>query len=530
MTARETRLVGLGIAVGGLAVVLVVALLATHGEPGMLGQTRVVPILDTPPRPARTPPTHAQDTGTQPGTTVELSAAEVTAAGVQVADVRTATLKSDIDAFGRVEQPEAQLAAVSTRIAGRVDKLYLQYTGEKVKSGQPIADVYSPEVAAAIDEYRLAEDNLKGLRNSDDAFARAQADALAKASHRRLELWGISSNQIEATPTEGVPHVTVFASASGTVIERKVTQGQYVNAGDTLFTVANLSQVWIKADVYEEQLPLIRRGQLVNITGESLSNQTLHGQVDFIEPSANPQTRTVSVHVHVANPSMRLLPGMFVNTTFVRNAVQPSVVVPRSAVLDTGTRKLVYVAHSDGAYEAREVAVGAPSDDLFPVTRGLHTGEKIVLNGNFLIDSQAHLSTGLSGLYAGSKEFASSPRAQDTNVASASGAPPAAARIEIHSDPNPMKAGQDNTFQVKITGPDGKPVTDAGVTLALVMPAMPSMSMPEMRSTVPLALSSDGVTYTGKAQPGMSGTWNITVEARRKNDLIATSRIRLEAR
>jgi Cu(I)/Ag(I) efflux system membrane fusion protein len=145
------------------------------------------------------------------------------------------------------------------------------------------------------------------------------------------------------------------------VVDRKVTQGQYVNAGDTLFTVADLSQVWIKADVYEDQLPQIRSGQEVDITSEALPNRTLHGHVDFIEPQANPQTRTVPVHVHVANPGMRLLPGMFINATFISRASTESIVVPRSAVLDTGTRKIVYLARPNGIFEAREVAIGAPS-------------------------------------------------------------------------------------------------------------------------------------------------------------------------
>ena len=348
----------------------------------------------------------AKDDGTQPGTTLELTPAEITAAGVQVAEVRMAALKTDIDAFGRVEQPEAQLAAVSARIGGRVDKLYVQYTGENVRRGQPVADVYSPEVATAIEDYHLAQENRTQLRQSDDANVRAQADALVAASQRKLNLWGITQKQIDAPETGGVPQVTLYASASGSVVERKVTQGQYVNVGDILFTVADLSQVWIKADVYEDQLPQIRRGQEVDITSEALPNRTLHGHVDFIEPEANPQTRTVPVHVHVANPGMRLLPGMFISASFVSAAPSQSIVVPRSAVLDTGTRKIVYLARPNGVFEAREVSVGAPSEDLFPVTSGLAPGDKVVLSGNFLIDSQAHFSSGMSGLYGGSKEFA----------------------------------------------------------------------------------------------------------------------------
>jgi len=163
----------------------------------------------------------AAQQGTEPGTMVELTPAEITAAGVQVAEVRTAALKTDIAAFGRVEQPEAQLAAVSARISGRVDKLYVQYTGERVRRGQPVADIYSPEVATAIEEYHLAEENRNQLKQSDDPLARSQADALVKASQHKMELWGISGKQSDAPEKDGVPHVTIYSYASGTVVDRK---------------------------------------------------------------------------------------------------------------------------------------------------------------------------------------------------------------------------------------------------------------------------------------------------------------------
>jgi len=299
-----------------------------------------------------------------------------------------------------------------------------------------------------------------------------------------------------------------------------------VNAGDTLFTVADLSQVWIKADVYEDQLPQIRSGQEVEITSEALPNRTLHGHVDFIEPVANPQTRTVPVHVHVANPSMRLLPGMFINATFVSRAATQSVVVPRSAVLDTGSRKIVYLARPNGVFEAREVAVGMPSDDLFPVTSGLVLGDMVVLSGNFLIDSQAHLSSGMSGMYGGSKEFAASASA--SSPASRSSAAPTA-KINLQTD-TPLKAGSDNVFSAAVAGPDGKPITDAHVTVTLVMPAMPSMGMPEMKSTFELPWSVSKQMYVGKGQPGMSGSWSVTVEASRNGVVIATFHTHLSAK
>jgi Cu(I)/Ag(I) efflux system membrane fusion protein len=523
---KEKKLFAFGVGAGVLSAALVVGFMTARERRAVRAAAN-----SASPAASNQDKSQAAQQGTVPGTTVELTPAEITAAGVQVAEVRTAALKTDIAAFGRVEQPEAQLAAVSARISGRVDKLYVQYTGERVRSGQPVADIYSPEVATAIEEYHLAEENRNQLKQSDDAFARTEADALVKASQRKLELWGISGKQSDAPEKDGVPHVTIYSYASGTVVDRKVTQGQYVNAGDTLFTVADLNQVWIKADVYEEQLPQIRQGQEVEITAESLPNRTLHGHVDFIEPAANPQTRTVPVHVHVANPEMRLLPGMFVNATFVSRAAAPSIVVPRSAVLDTGTRKIVYLARPNGVFEAREVQVGDASEDLFPVLHGLALGDNVVLNGNFLIDSQAHLGSGMSGLYGGSKEFAS---AQQTQTAASSpanpGADASAAKIDIHADPNPMKAGEDNQFHVTLTDASGKPISDARVTVTLIMPAMPSMGMPEMKSSIELAWKAGSKTYEGNGQAPMAGTWTVLVEARKNGAVIASLRTHLSAR
>jgi Cu(I)/Ag(I) efflux system membrane fusion protein len=522
MTGREKKLIAISAGTGILATALAVGL--------VMGRDRTYAAESTPAAAATAVRVTAEkaDEGTHPGTTVELTPSEITAAGVQVAEVQTAALKSNIDAFGRVEQPEAQLAAVSARIGGRVDKLYVQYTGETVRRGQPVADVYSPEVATAITDYHLAQENRRQLGRSDDASVRMQADALVTASQRKLSLWGITDKQMEEPETGGVPHTTLYASASGSVVERKVTQGQYVNAGDTLFTVADLSQVWIKADVYEDQLQQIRRGQEVEITSDALPNRTLHGRVDFIEPQANTQTRTVPVHVHVANPGMRLLPGMFVSASFVSRAPVESVVVPRSAVLDTGTRKIVYVARPNGVFEAREVGVGTASDDLFPVTAGLQRGDKVVLSGNFLIDSQAHLSSGMSGMYGGSKEFAANTAGP---AAASSGAADAGAvKLDFRADNTPLKAGEDNAFHVTLTGADGKPIADAQVKVTLTMPAMPSMGMPEMKSSFDLPWAAAAHAYVGKGQPGMAGSWNVTVEARRNGGVIATLHTHLSAK
>jgi hypothetical protein len=314
------------------------------------------------------------------------------------------------------------------------------------------------------------------------------------------------------------------------VVDRKVTQGQYVNAGDTLFTVADLNQVWIKADVYEEQLPQIRSGQEVDITADSLPHQTLHGHVDFIEPAANPQTRTVPVHVHVANPGMRLVPGMFVSATFVSRSGQASTVVPRSAVLDSGTRKIVYLAKPNGVFEARAIQVGAPTEDLYPVVSGVVPGDRVVLNGNFLIDSQANLSSGMSGMYGGSKQYAGGAASSSgSSTASNSTEATPAAHLEVHVNPAALKAGEEAEFTARLTSPDGKPLEAAQVIATLVMPAMPSMSMPEMRSSFDLKWDAARQLYSGKGQAGMAGTWTLAVVAGKDGKDIASFRSHISA-
>ncbi len=463
--------------------------------------------------------------GTEPGTTVQLDPDEINAAGVQLAKVTTARITTTVETVGRVEQPEAQLATVPARIGGRIDKLYVQFTGESIRAGQAVAEIYSPDLVASAEEYRLALQNRDRMRSSSEKEALENANDLVTASRRRLELWGVSDKQIEAAGagTAGL-HVTIYAPSGGSVVERKVTRGQYVNAGDTLFTVADLSTVWVKADVYEFQLPQIRSGGMVEVMSDALPDKVLHGRVDFIEPEANAQTRTIPVHVHVANPGMRLRPGMYIRAKFLSPGAREGMVVPRSAVLDTGTRKLVYVAKADGIFEAREIQTGVPSEERYPVLAGLKPGEEVVTNGNFLIDSQTRLTGGMTGLFGGSKEYNN----QNTPTSGAPKSPQVpGGKISFAVEPNPPKGAAENMFHVSVMDADGKGVPDADVTVTFIMPAMPAMGMPEMKNSFKLPYV-QGL-YMGKGNIASAGSWNVIVEAKRNGQVIATYRTRLNA-
>jgi len=454
---------------------------------------------------------------------IQLSPDEINAAGVQLAEVRLAKLKTDVDAFGRVEQPEAQLSVIPARVGGRIDRLHVQYAGQSVFKGQPVAEIYSLDAASAIEEYRLALQSRDRLGNARPE-AIQQANELVKASRSRLELWGISEKDIAAS---AAAHITVYAPGSGTVVERKVARGQYVNAGETLFTLADLSTVWVKAEVYESQLPQIRAGQQVELRSDALPNQVIHGRVEFVEPKADPQTRTIPVHVHVANPGMKLVPGMYVRALFTSLAAKDTVVVPRSAVLDTGTRTLVYVAGGEGAFEARDVEIGAASGELYPVLRGLKLGEQVVTNGNFLIDSQTRLSGGMTGLFGGSKEFQKQAATESTQPP---GQHQSSANLMFSVSPDSPKGAADASFSATLLDSEGKPIPDATVKVTLVMPAMPAMNMAEMRSSFELPWMPAHGMYMGQGNIPMAGTWNVTVEATRQGELITTYRTRLSAR
>jgi Cu(I)/Ag(I) efflux system membrane fusion protein len=525
MISRDKKLVLIGIISGVVIAAAFMTVFFFRGASARAAMQSHGPISAA----SRQERTEPASVGTEPGTTVQLDANEINAAGVQLAKVSSARLRTSVESVGRVEQPEAQLATIPARVGGRIDKLYVQFTGENVRRGQAVAEIYSPEVVASAEEYRLALQNRDRMRSSSQKDAIENSSDLVAASRRRLELWGISEKQIDAAATGSAGlNVTIYAPAGGSVVERKVTRGQYVNAGDPLFTVADLSTVWVKADVYEFQVPQIRPGQMVEITSEALPDQVLHGRVDFIEPEASAQTRTIPVHVHVPNPAMRLRPGMYVRAKFVSPGERETLVVPRSAVLDTGTRKLVYVAKSDGIFEAREIQAGTPSQELYPVLGGLKVGEQVVTDGNFLIDSQTRLTGGMTGLFGGSKEYGNEkPTAVAPPAETTQKAQQPTARITFAVEPNPPKSGADNMFHVSVLDANGKTISDAEVTVTLIMPAMPAMGMPEIRNSFKL-LSVQGM-YMGKGNVATPGSWNVSVEARRNGQVIATYRKRLNA-
>lgn len=509
MTPRESRI----LIVAGL----IAAALAVGGY--KLGTRRVAPAsAAVQPAAATSQPSAA--TAATPDA-VQLTPEEERSISLKTAEVMHQELHNEIVTVGKVDEAETRLAAISARVGGRIEKLLVTFTGQSVSRGQPIAEIYSPDLLNAAQEYRLALDNRKRLAQAQpDAVA--QADELIASSRKRLELWGLTPAQLDklaADPNAGA-RVTLYANASGVVTERKVSEGQYVNAGDTLFTVADLSTVWVKLDVYEPDLRLVRAGNAVEMTSDATPGK-LRGRIDFIDTTVNHDTRTASLRVQVANPGMRLRPGMYVRGTIFA-APQMELVVPRSAIIDTGTRTLVYVARGNGVYEAREVRAGEASGNVVPIYDGLNHGDKVVSEGSFLVDAQTRISGGMTVAFGGAKDFGGNGKQ------AAAAAPAGEAKLEFLVSPDPPKGDAPITYRVRLTGANGQPIADAQVRVDILMPAMPSMNMGEMKTGENLKWT--GAEYTAVGNMPMAGSWQVTVTAARNGQTLATYKTRLNAR
>jgi membrane fusion protein, copper/silver efflux system len=446
---------------------------------------------------------------------VQLTDEEQKAIGVETVEVERKTIRKEITVPGKVAEPETGIGTISARIGGRIEKLLINVTGETVNRGQPVALIYSPEVFAASEEYRLALENHQRLSASKEQQARSDADELVRASRRRLEIRGLNAEQIDeiASSSGAAIQITTYSPAAGVVTKRNVAEGQYVKEGDVLFELADLSTVWVQADIFESDIPLVRTGQRAQISASALGSSSIQGNVSFLQPSVDAQKRSITARIQVANAQMRLRPGMFVQVSLDTPLATDVVAVPRSAVLDTGKERVVYVAKDNGVFEKRSVEASIAGDDYYAVNKGVAPGERVVAHGSFLIDSQTRLSGSITGMFGGSRAFGG-----DTSEY----------KVTLQSEPAALKGGSEGTFHVKVTAPDGTLITDAQVQLTLVMPAMPSMGMGELRSAIELRWN--GSEYVGKGPVAMAGPWNVTIEARRGGQLLGVYKTRFDAK
>lgn len=316
--------------------------------------------------------------------------------GVRTVRVEEKPLVRTINAVGVIAYDETRLHQVTAKVGGWVETLQANATGEPIRKGEPLLTIYSPELLATSQEYLLAIRARDRLAGSDMASVRDDSEALVRSARRRLDLFDLSSRQIANLETTGeAPRVmTLYAPITGTIITRKVTQGEKIEPGAPLLELADLGRVWVLAEVYEYELAFVKVGQKAVMTLPYLPGRTLEGRVDLVYPVLSEATRTVKLRLAFPNPDLSLRPEMYANVR-IESGQGAGIVIPDSALIHSGARSIVFVDRGDGNLEPREIKLGVRLDQSVEVLEGLAAGENVVVSGNFLIDSESQLKAAL---------------------------------------------------------------------------------------------------------------------------------------
>lgn len=461
--------------------------------------------------------------------------------GVRSAPVTYASLGQEIRAVGTVGYDERGLTQVTVKTPGWVREVFVDSIGRPVHKGDPLFTLYSPDLLATQDEYLLAVRTQGQLAASPLAEVKANAASLVTSSRERLRLWDVTDAQIMALERRGKaePVITIYASSSGIVLKREALPGKYVEPGTSLYEVADLSTVWISADLYESEMAATTLGQPATVTFAAYPGTTFPARVAYIYPSVNTEARTVRVRVELPNPGLKLKPGMYGNVTLQTDAVH-TLVVPKEAVLETGLRQLVFLDRGQGRYEPASVKLGRRNQDDVEVLEGLKEGDRIVTSANFLLDAESKLASassmqammgrigmadwqmrgahegkmegmdmGMSGMEGmqGMKGMGGMPGMEMGSKNEVTGAETRQMNgltLSLTTAPEKPKAGEVR-LRLKLTDQAGKPVTNAQVMFVYTMP------MPGMADSKATARHTKDGLYEGTVMFGMGGTWVVTV-------------------
>ncbi|HME61769.1 MAG TPA: efflux RND transporter periplasmic adaptor subunit [Candidatus Binatia bacterium] len=432
----------------------------------------------------------------------------------QLVGIRTATaeirpLTQKIRTVGIVTYDETRVAQVFSKVEGWIEKLLVNYTGTLVRKGQPLFTLYSPDLVATQEEYLLALKAKQTLGSSSIKEISAGSDSLLESAHRRLSLWDISEEQINNLEKTGKPQrtLTFYSPISGFVLKKDAFQGMRVMPDKELYTITDLSTVWVNADIYEYELAHIHVGQKATINLAYYPARDFVGKVSWISPVLDEKTRTAKVRLEFANRDFILKPEMYANAEIEINAGR-KLAVPDEAVLDSGLRKVVFLDKGEGRFEPAEVKIGNKFDGYYEVLEGLSPGERILASAGFLLDSESRLKeamgamAGMAGhdMKGAETQAAAKAGPQEKNVQDLT--------LTLLTQPEKPKAGE-NVIRLKISNKAGQPIKDAQVSFVF------NMTMPGMvPSKGEGKLSKDGF-YETKTMLAMAGQWEVTVIVRR---------------
>jgi Cu(I)/Ag(I) efflux system membrane fusion protein/cobalt-zinc-cadmium efflux system membrane fusion protein len=452
---------------------------------------------------------------------VQLSAERLQSIGVKFGTVRRKTVQDEIRATGNVAIDETRLSYVQTRFSGYIVKVFADATYKYVQKGQPLFTIYSPELVAAEREYLVAKQNGQVLSESSVPGVAAGIESLIAASTARLKQWNLPQAEIARLESSGQSseELEIDSPVSGYITERNALPNLTVQPDTRLYTIADLSTVWVLAQVFQIDLGRIRVGEPALLTADSYPGRLFSGKVDFIYPDVDMTTRTVRVRLVFSNSNLTLTPGMFVNVT-LQAPLGNQLVIPVNGVLQSGMQQVAFVDKGAGYLEPREVQLGPQAGDDYVVLKGLKEGERIVTSANFLIDSESQLQAAI-GLFTPPPPGAGAAASMNAEGAKV------AAKVELSTEPPTLHKGA-NVYRVKIMAADGSPISGALISVRSFMPAMPQMGMAAMNVVTPLSEKSAGV-YEGQVILETGGTWQISITATKGGTVVATKQLSLNA-
>jgi RND family efflux transporter MFP subunit len=516
--------VALTVCVALAAIVAYLSLGRFHGLPVMPRMTNADPVI------AAGTATGQGGSATGVQTTAEpaLAPVQITAQRMQEIGVTTAlaemkSVSNDLNVPGNVDINEQKLAYVQTRFPGWIQNVFANATYQYVRKGQPLFTIYSPDLVSSQQEYLLARKNqeafahpMQGHENMP-GMATQESGWLMQAAEQRLQQFGVAPEEIANLQKSGKVQkdLTVYSPVSGYITERNALPNAYVQPETKLYTIADLSTVWVYANVFQNDVGRLKPGDAAKVTLDAYPGRKFGGRIDQILPQVDPTTRTVKVRLVMANPGLALKPGMYVNVDIAAQLGR-QLVVPASAVLQSGQRALAFIDRGQGSLEPRVVTTGPQVDGSIVILSGLKAGDRVVSSANFLVDSEAQLQAAFQNFAPPTAPSAANNQAPAEKVS-----------IAFSSSPATPRKGS-NTVRVTLAGADGKPATGLQATVIFFMPAMPEMGMAAMHAVSTLIDKGNG-NYEGVLELPSGGTWQVTITVMRGGQVVATKKLSADA-
>jgi RND family efflux transporter MFP subunit len=355
----------------------------------------------------------------EPASAIQIDPVTMQNMGVRLAKVMRKPLAKDIRTYGNITYDETGIYTVNTKFSGWIEKLYVNFVGDKVRKGQPLFDIYSPELLSAQEEYLLALQQCTSLSTSPYPDIRQGAQRLLEASRTRLRYWDLTEEQISEIEQAGKTQktLTIYSPATGVVIKKLAFEGHYVKAGEHQYEIADLSKVWVDVDIYEYELPWVYQGMPAEMELAYIPGRRFYGKVLYIYPYLTAKTRTATLRLEFTNPDYELKPDMYANIYLKSAVAKDSLVIPQEAVIDSGLRKVVFVSRGRGKFEPRDVTLGSEgNDNEYEVLSGLHEGELIVVSGQFMLDSESRLQEAIQKMLEVRQRDAAAPQSAPAQV------------------------------------------------------------------------------------------------------------------